>query len=490
MEAFMQVIQDLMRSKDISKEEMMKIITESLKDAYIRKYKLKEKVEEDEEYNLPLEVEIDDGKLYVFISKEVKEEVDDKHKEISIAKAKEILETTDIEEGDIIDIFIEPKDLGRNGARIVKENIMNRIKGVEEGRVYDEYKEKEDEIFTAIVVRKQRLRGRERQKFKEEVGGENKELANIIMDLGKGEAKIKPNHQSPKDNYYRGSRMKVFIYKVKRSGMSTDIFASRTHKNLVSELIKLEVPEVESNKVLIRSIARSPGYKTKVAVWTDNPDIDPVGTCVGMRGIRIQNVVRELNGERIDVIEYIDDPKKMIKRSLKNIDVIDVIFEDEEAKEAKVVVPDSQYTMAIGRGGQNVALAARLTGWKLYIVSDSERRETIEKEKEKKLEQLQELESVSEEYFEIFKDKNIISLEDIVSTHPNFMIDLLDTNMDTVEKIIEEAKNKLEEIEETEKNKEEEESQEDKEKEKEKEEEESEKNNEKENEDQKDEKKD
>ncbi len=444
MEAFMQIIDELMKSKDIEKDEMLRIIKESLKDAYIRKHKLKNK-DEEEEYELPLDVEINKGKLYVFLSKEVKKEVEDEHKQLDIEKAKEMLNTDDIQEGDIIDIFIEPKDLGRNGARIVKENIMNRIRGVEEGRVYEEYKDKENQVFTAIVMRKQRLRGREREKFREEWGNDKKELANIIVDLGKGEAIIKPNHQSPKDNYYRGSRMKVYLYKVNRSGLNTEIFASRTHQNLVIELLKLEVPEVESNQVTVEAISRKPGYKTKVAVSTNNPELDPVGTCVGMRGIRIQNVVRELNGERIDVIEYTDNPKEMIKRALKNIDVVDVIITDEENNEVKVVVPDQQYTMAIGRGGQNVALAARITGWKIYIYSDSEYREELEKLREEKLEQLKNLELVSEEMFEIFKDNGIKSLEDITHTHPDYMAELIGIDLEEAEEIVEMAKKQIEE---------------------------------------------
>ena len=444
MEAFMQIIDELMKSKDIEKEEMLRIIKDSLKDAYIRKHKLKNK-DDEEEYELPLDVEINKGKLYVFLSKEVKKEVDDEHKQIDIEKAKEMLNTDDIQEGDIIDIFIEPKDLGRNGARIVKENIMNRIRGVEEGRVYEEYKDKENQVFTAIVMRKQRLRGREREKFREEWGNDKKELANIIVDLGKGEAIIKPNHQSPKDNYYRGSRMKVYLYKVNRSGLNTEIFASRTHQNLVIELLKLEVPEVESNQVVVDAISRKPGYKTKVAVSTNNPELDPVGTCVGMRGIRIQNVVRELNGERIDVIEYTDNPKEMIKRALKNIDVVDVIITDEENNEVKVVVPDQQYTMAIGRGGQNVALAARITGWKIYIYSDSEYREELKKLREEKLEELKNLELISEEMFEIFKDNGIKSLEDITHTHPDYMAELLGVDLEEAEEIVELAKEKIKE---------------------------------------------
>ncbi|TYB31979.1 MAG: transcription termination factor NusA [Candidatus Mcinerneyibacterium aminivorans] len=487
MEAFMQIIDELMKSKDIEKDEMMRIIRESLKDAYIRKHKLKPENDEEEEYELPLDVEINKGKLYVFLSKEVRKNVDDEHKQINIDKAKEMLNTDDIEEGDIIDIFIEPKDLGRNGARIVKENIMNRIRGVEEGRVYDEYKDKENQIFTAIVMRKQRLRGREREKFREEWGNDKKELANIIVDLGKGEAIIKPNHQSPKDNYYRGSRMKVYLYKVKRSGLSTDIFASRTHQNLVTELLKLEVPEVESNQVKVDAISRKPGYKTKVAVSTNNPELDPVGTCVGMRGIRIQNVVRELNGERIDVIEYTDNPKEMIKRALKNIDVVDVIITDEEKNEAKVVVPDQQYTMAIGRGGQNVALAARITGWKIYIYSDSEYREELEKLREEKLEQLKNLEIVNEEIFEMFKENGIKSLEDITHTHPDFMAELIDVELKQAEEIIETAKEKIQKQKEEDSESEKEQSEEKNEKEKENENENNDKEN-KETEDKEDEK--
>ncbi len=437
MDSLIKIVDELTRIKDIDREEMIEIIGESIKEAYMRKYKLKSK-DDEEPYELPLDVEIEGGKLYIFISKTVVNEVEDPHIEISLEEASKLTGTGDLEVDDIIDVFIDAKTLGRNGAQIVKENILNKIKGVEQNRVFEEYADKVGEVYTAIVLRKQRLRGKERDNYiKENVesGGEDhNELANIIVDLGKGEGVIPPRHQSGKDSYYRGTRTKVYIYNVKKEGLDTKILVSRTHENLLRGLFEIEIPEVANKQVEIKALAREPGVRAKVAVWSNSSDLDPVGTCVGVRGIRIQNIVRELNGERIDVIEWSEDPRQMIRNALKTVDISKVLIEESEGerRNVKVVVPDEQYTMAIGRSGQNVRLAAKLTGWKIFIYSDTEYHKELEEKRDIYMNTLKNFAGMNEDILNNMYDNGIFNLEEIANMMPEslaLMVDGIDMEM-------------------------------------------------------------
>ena len=418
-DSLLKIVDELTRIKDIDKEEMMEIIRDSIKEAYLRKYKLKKREEDEEPYDLPLDVEVQAGVLRIFISKWVVKEVEDPHIEISMEDAEALTGIKDLQEDDVVDVFIDARDLGRNGAQVVKENILNRIKGFEQKRIYEEYIDKVGEVYTGIVLRKQRLRGKERDNYLREhsdhLGEGGYELANIIVDLGKGEGIIPPRHQSPKDSYYRGTRLKVYIYAVKEEGLDTKILVSRTHESLLRGLFDLEIPEVAGKQVEIMAIAREPGARAKVAVWSRNSDLDPVGTCVGVRGIRIQNIVRELNGERIDVVEWSDEPKQMIRNALKTVDISKVIIEEraDERRNVKVVVPDEQYTMAIGRNGQNVRLAAKLTGWKIYIYSETEYHKELEEKREQYTNILKNFEGMNEEILGAMYDAGIFDLEEI-----------------------------------------------------------------------------
>ncbi len=448
MDSLIKIVDELTRIKDIDREEMIGIIRDSIKEAYMRKHKLKNR-DEEEPYELPLDVEIEGGKLYIFISKAVVKEVEDPHLEIALDDAVKLTGAADLEEDDIIDVFIDAKTLGRNGAQIVKENILNKIKGVEQNRVYDEYADKVGEVYTAIVLRKQRLRGKERDNYLKEnaePGSEPRELANIIVDLGKGEGIIPPRHQSLKDSYYRGTRTKVYIYNVKKEGLDTKILVSRTHESLLRGLFEIEIPEVANKQVEIKAVAREAGVRAKVAVWSNSSDLDPVGTCVGVRGIRIQNIVRELNGERIDVIEWSDDPKQMIRNALKTVDISKVLIEEseEERRNVKVVVPDEQYTMAIGRSGQNVRLAAKLTGWKIFIYSESEYHKELEEKRELYMNTLKNFDGMDEDILNNMYDNGIFNLEEIANMIPESLAMMVDgINMELAVSFIEQSKQAL-----------------------------------------------
>ncbi len=416
MEALLKVIEELGRAKDMTREEMVVIIRESLKFAYKRKFGI---VIEAEQPDIEMAVEIDAGKLLVFVAKTVVEEVVDEHLEISLEEAKELLGDDTILPGDIVDVSFDAKKLGRFGAQIAKEQVFMKIKNLEQDRIFDEYKEKQGELFTAIVLRKQRLRGKEyeeymRDKSRSQRGEEGGEPSTVVVDLGKGEAVIPPRHQSPRDNYYRGMRMKVYIDAVRKDGTETEIVASRSQDNLLRGLFALEVPEVANGTVEIVSVARDPGNRAKVSVRSKNPDIDPVGTCVGVRGMRIQNIVRELNGERIDVIEYCEDPRQYIERALKIAAVTRVsIFDTEDRREAYVVVPDEQYTSAIGKNGQNVKLTSRLTKWRIFIFNETKYHQGLEQKREEDLAKLKSLPGMTGEMLNVMFDAGIHTVEDI-----------------------------------------------------------------------------
>jgi N utilization substance protein A len=226
--------------------------------------------------------------------------------------------------------------------------VLQGIKEVEREHIYGEYMDREGELITATVQRMAK--------------------GNVILEMGKAEAILPPKEQVDNDRYYHGQRLKVYLMEIRREDRGPRLIASRTHKNLIMRLFEMEVPEIYNGTVEIKSIAREPGLRTKVAVAARQEGIDPVGSCVGMRGIRIQNIVNELNGEKIDVVQWSSDPKDFIANALSPAQVVEVhLNEDDHA--ALVIVPDKQLSLAIGKEGQNVRLAAKLSGWRIDIKS-------------------------------------------------------------------------------------------------------------------------
>ncbi len=416
MEALLKVIEELGRAKDMTREEMVGVIRESLKAAFKRKFNI---TIGPEDPDIEMTVEIEAGKLIVYIAKTVVETVENKELEISLEEARELLGDDSLEPGDIVDVSFDAKKLGRFGAQIAKEQVFMKIRNLEQDRIFEEYREKQGELFTAVVLRKQRLRGKEyedytRDRARHQRSDEGVEPSTIVVDIGKGEAVIPPRHQSPRDNYYRGMRMKVYLDAVRKDGTETEIIASRSNDNLLRGLFELEVPEVANGTVEIVSVARDPGNRAKVSVRSKNSDIDPVGTCVGVRGMRIQNIVRELNGERIDVIEYCEDPREYIERALKIAAVTRVSIHDtEDRKEAMVVVPDEQYTSAIGKNGQNVKLTSRLTKWRIFIFNETKYHQGLEQKREVEMGKMKSLPGMTTDMLNVMFDNGIHTIEDI-----------------------------------------------------------------------------
>jgi len=298
----------------------------------------------------PMEVQVkldpQTGAAHVFAEKQVVDEVLDDRFEVELARAK--LLKPDIQIGEMISVESTPRDFGRIAAQTAKQVVLQGIKEVEREHVYGEFMEREGELVTATVQRTTK--------------------GNVILEIGKAEAILPPKEQVENDRYFHGQRIKVYLLEIRREDRGPRLIASRVNKNLILRLFEMEVPEIYNGTVELKSIAREPGLRTKVAVAAKQEGIDPVGSCVGMRGIRIQNIVNELNGEKIDVVQWSPDPKEFIANALSPAQVVEVHL-DEGERAAMVVVPDKQLSLAIGREGQNVRLAAKLTGWRIDIKS-------------------------------------------------------------------------------------------------------------------------
>lgn len=331
----------LEQEKGISPEVLQEALESALISAYRQEYGTSQNVEVD--FN------IETGKMTVYQVKNVVEEVEKNSEEISLEDARE--KNFAYEIGDKIKLEVTPKDFGRVAASTAKNVITQRLREEERSVIYNEYIEYEDDLVTGIV--------------------ERQDDRYVFINLGKVEAAMSTRNQIEGETYNSFDRIKVYVDKVQSSAKGPQVFVSRTHPDLVKRLFEQEVPEIYDGIVEIKSIAREAGDRSKLAVYSHELNVDAVGTCVGPKGVRVQRIVDELNGENMDIVEWDEDDVEFIKNSLNPADVIDVYL-DEEERECMVVVPDMQLSLAIGRRGQNVRLAARLTGYKIDIKSESE----------------------------------------------------------------------------------------------------------------------
>src|SRR5690625_4268982 len=290
--------------------------------------------------------------MRVYARKTVVEEVEDHQEEISLDEALDIDPNYVLD--DIIEVEITPKDFGRIAAQAAKQVVTQRVREAERGVIFEKYVDREEDVMTGIIQRKDR-------RF-------------VYVNLGKIEAKLAEAEQIPTEEYHIHDRIKVYVTKVENTSKGPQIFISRSHPGLLKRLFEMEVPEIYDGIVEIKSVAREAGDRSKISVHAPDPDIDPVGSCVGQKGQRVQTIVNELKGEKIDVVEWSEDPVIFVSNALSPSKVVDVIV-DEEDKATTVIVPDYQLSLAIGKRGQNARLAAKLTGWKIDIKSESEARE-------------------------------------------------------------------------------------------------------------------
>lgn len=339
----------LEKEKGINKEVLLDAIEAALISAYKRNFGSSQ--------NVKVIMDRLTGDIKVFAVKTVVNKVDNDMLEIDLNEALKISKSYEI--GDVAEIEVTPRKFGRIAAQTAKQVVMQRIKEAERGIIYDEFNNKESDIVTGIIQRTERK--------------------NVVVDLGRTEAVIPPTEQTVGEEYNFNERIKAYVIEVKKTTKGPQVILSRTHPGLIKRLFELEVPEIHDGTVEIRSISREAGSRTKIAVYSKDENVDPVGACVGQRGTRVQAIVDELRGEKIDIIKWSNDPVDYISSSLSPAKVLRVDVNEDE-KSARVIVPDFQLSLAIGKEGQNARLAARLTGWKIDIKSESQLRATIEKQ--------------------------------------------------------------------------------------------------------------
>ncbi|HHV27273.1 MAG TPA: transcription termination/antitermination protein NusA [Tissierellia bacterium] len=343
---FIQALEEIEKEKGISKD----IIFDALESALISGYKKNFGSSQ----NVEVEIDRTTGSVKVYSNKTIVEDVSDEFLEISLDEAKEIDSKYEVD--DIVKIEITPKNFGRIAAQTSKQVVMQKIKEAEREVIYKEFVNRENEIVTGMIQRV------------------SKNM--VYIDLGKTEGVLPPSEQIENENYEQGDRIKVYILEVKKTTKGPQIILSRSHPGLVKRLFELEVPEIHDGVVDIYAISREAGSRTKLAVYSKDDNVDPVGACVGFKGSRVKAIVEELNGEKIDIVVWSKNVDEFISNSLSPSQVLKVEI-DEREKSALVVVPDFQLSLAIGKEGQNARLAAKLTNWKIDIKSESQYKEEI-----------------------------------------------------------------------------------------------------------------
>ena len=359
---FIEAMEQLEKEKHISKDVLLETIESALVSAYKKNYGTAQ--------NVRVVIDPDDGEIAVLMRKDIvaEEDIEDDMIQMSLEEAHEIDPRYEI--GDAIEFAVTPRDFGRIAAQTAKQVVVQRIREAERGMVYDDFITRQGEIVTGTVQRK---------------SGET-----MFINIGRAEGILSANEQVPGEHFKVHQRLKVYIMDVKKTTKGPQVFLSRSHPGLVKMLFELEVPEIQDGIVEIKGIAREAGSRTKMAVYSEDENVDPVGACVGTRGSRVQSVVDELNGEKIDIIFWSDSPEELIANVLSPATVEEVIIEDEEEKTATAIVPDYQLSLAIGKQGQNVRLAAKVSGWKIDIMSHTQYEEALaaaEAEYEEELEE-------------------------------------------------------------------------------------------------------
>ena len=356
-------LEELEKEKGIKKEYLLESIETALVTAYKRNFDALE--------NVKVVMDKQTGATHVYSIKEVMERANDEALEISLDEAHKINKNVQI--GDSIEVEIVPKDFGRIAAQTAKQVIIQKLREAEREIIFSEYNDRKGEIVSGLI-----------QKADKNI---------VVMDLGKLEGVMPTKEQIPTERYRVNDKIKGYIVDVEKGSKGApQVIVSRSHPDFVRKLLEFEIPEIYEGVIEIKSVSRDPGYRSKVAVFSPDPNIDPVGSCVGQKGVRIQNVINELNGEKIDVIEWNEDPAIYISSALLPAQILAADINKEE-KFAQVIVPDDQLSLAIGKSGQNARLAAKLTNWKIDIKSETQFKEILlkkqeeDKEKNKKVEE-------------------------------------------------------------------------------------------------------
>ena len=345
----LQVADTVARDKGIDRDEVLQAMEQAIQKAGRSKY--------GQEYDIRAEIDRKNGEIRLMRFREVADPVENEATQIPVAEAKRLNPEAEI--GDFITDPLPPIDFGRIAAQTAKQVIVQKVRDAERQRQYNEYKDRVGEIVNGLVKRV--------------------EFGNVIVDLGRAEAILRRDELLPRESFRQGERVRAYIYDVRQEVRGPQIFLSRTHPQFMAKLFAQEVPEIYDGIIEIRAVARDPGSRAKIAVISNDSGIDPVGACVGMRGSRVQAVVAELQGEKIDIIPWSQDPATFVVNALAPAEVAKVVM-DEEQRRIEVVVPDDQLSLAIGRRGQNVRLASQLTGWDIDILTEAEESERRQEE--------------------------------------------------------------------------------------------------------------
>ena len=346
-EEFILALNALCAEKQISKDVLIDALKAALVSAYKRNFNSAQ--------NAVVNIDETTGEIRVYAQKEVVEEVEEPLEQISLEDAQE--KDPAFNYGDIVNVEVTPANFGRIAAQTAKQVVMQRIREAERGIILNEYSDKENDVITGVI---QRI-----------------EKGKVFLEVSNTEALLAPNEQVPNETYRFHDRLKVYVLKVESGARGVQILVSRAHPGLVKKLFESEVPEIAQGIVEIKGICREAGSRTKIAVYSNDENVDAQGACIGAQGRRVQVVSDEIGGEKIDIIKWSEDPAQYIAASLSPSSVVSVDV-DEETKSARVIVPDTQLSLAIGKAGQNARLAAKLTGWKIDIKSESGAQEAEE----------------------------------------------------------------------------------------------------------------
>ncbi len=402
----LRTIDQVSRDKGIDSKTLIEALEEAVSSAVKKKF--------GPEYELEVSFNTEIGEIEVFEFKEVVEDVTDERLQVSLKEARKLDPESEI--GDSLGMKANIDSLGRIAAQSAKQVIMQRLREAERDAVFDDFKDRKGEIINGIV-----------QHF---------DKGAIIANIGKSEAELPVREQIPKETYIQGDRLRAYIYDVIQFSRGPQIILSRTHPNFISALFENEVPEISDGIVTIIHVAREPGSRAKIAVASKDGDVDPVGACVGMKGSRVQAVVQELRGERIDIITWDPDPAKFVCNALAPAEILRVIV-DEDNRSMEVVVPNDQLSLAIGKRGQNVRLASRVTNWKLDVTSDSDYDEKLKED----YRSLLEIPGVGKKLATALDEMGFRSIEDIVKADEADLASIKGISKKKAKELIQEALN-------------------------------------------------
>ena len=412
----LQIADAVAREKSIDKQIVIAAMADAIQKAAKSRY--------GQETNIRADINPTTGEMKLQRLMEVVDAVEDFDKQISIEDARR--RNPDAEAGDFIAEQLPPMDFGRIAAQSAKQVIVQKVREAERDRQYDEYKDRIGEIVNGTVKRV--------------------EYGNVIVDLGRGEAIIRRDELIPRENYKYGDRVRAYVYDVRREQRGPQIFLSRTHPQFMAKLFTMEVPEIYDGIIEIKSVARDPGSRAKIAVISRDSSIDPVGACVGMRGSRVQAVVGELQGEKIDIIPWSPNAASFIVNALQPAEVAKVVL-DEDAERIEVVVPDDQLSLAIGRRGQNVRLASQLTGWDIDILTEDEESQRRQKEFVERSNLFMQALDVDEMVGQVLASEGFTSVEEVAYVDQGEISSIDGFDEETATEIQNRARDHLEKIE-------------------------------------------